>query len=160
MKNRSKIGSGADLAPEAVFELILIQFWLQIGAVLGGKVGSCWAHVGQKIDSWKILKAFKIDQDFQHLSGPSWDQFWNDVGIQKSNQNRSKIGLKSDHEANAKILKIIGRGSVFEDPKAWTSIKIRSKSCPKTILHEEAKAAPENDQRNCQDGPKIDPSWG
>ena len=26
-----------------------------------------------------------------------------------------QIGLKSDHEANAKILKIIGRGGVFED---------------------------------------------
>ena len=118
MKNRTKIGSGADLAPEAVFEPILVQFWLQLGAVLGGKMGSCWDHVGQNIDSWRILKAFKIDQDFQHLSGPSWDRFWNDFGVQKSNQNRSKIGLKSDHEANAKILKIIGRGGVFEDPRA------------------------------------------
>ena len=90
MKNRTKIGSGADLAPEAVFEPILVQFWLQLGAVLGGKMGSCWGHVGQKIDSWRILKAFKIDQDFQHHSGPSWDRFWIDFGI----QNGTKIGEK------------------------------------------------------------------
>ena len=70
-ENRPKIDSGADLAPDAVFEPILVQFWLQLGAVLGGKMGSCWGHVGQKIDSWRILKALKIDQDFQHLSGTS-----------------------------------------------------------------------------------------
>ena len=134
MKNRAKIGSGADLAPEAVFEPILVQFWLQLGAVLGGKMGSCWGHVGQKIDSWRILKAFKIDQDFQHLSGPSWDRFWSDLGGPKSSQNRSKIGLKSDHEANAKILKIIGRGGVFEDPENRKAIKNQQQIVLKAIL--------------------------
>ena len=104
MKNRSKIGSGADLAPEAVSEPILVQFWLQLGAVLGGKMGSCWGHEGQKIDSRRILKAFKIDQDFQHLSGPSWDRFWNDSGV----QNRTKIGPRSISRA---IMKQMQRSS-------------------------------------------------
>ena len=113
-KNRPKISSKADLGPEAVFEQIFAQFWLQLGAVLGAKLGSCWDHVGQKNDFWRFPKAFKNEYDFQHVSGPSWDRFWNDIGF----QNRTKIGLKSDHEANAKIFKIIGRGGVFEDPRA------------------------------------------
>ena len=41
-ENFPKISSGADLAPEAVFELIFDQFWFQLGAVLGAKLGSCW----------------------------------------------------------------------------------------------------------------------
>ena len=87
MKNRTKISSGADLAPEAGFEQILIQFWLQLGAVLGGKLGACWDHVDQKIDSWRILKAFKIDQDFHPHSGHSWDRGWNDLGIQNGTRS-------------------------------------------------------------------------
>ena len=49
-------------------------------------------------------------------------------GGPKSSQNRSKIGLKSDHEANAKILRIIGRGGVFEDAGGRKSIKNRLKN--------------------------------
>ena len=52
------------------------------------------------------------------------DRFW----VPKWNQNRSKIGLKSDHEANAKILKNIGRGGVFEDAGGRKSIKNRLKN--------------------------------
>ena len=52
------------------------------------------------------------------------DRFW----VPKSNQNRSKIGLKSDHEANAKILKNICRGDVFEDAGGRKSIKNRLKN--------------------------------
>ena len=107
IKNRPKIGSGADLAPEAVFEPILVQFWLQLGAVLGGKMGSCWGHVGQKIDSWRILKAFKIGQDFQHLSGPSWDRFWKDFGV----QNRTKIGPRSVSRAITKQMQRSSKSS-------------------------------------------------
>ena len=50
IKNRPKIGSGADLASETVFGPILVQFWLQLGTVLGAKLGASWGHVGQKID--------------------------------------------------------------------------------------------------------------
>ena len=46
----------------------------------------------------------------------------------KWSQNRSRIGLKSDHEANAKIFKNIGRGGVFEDAGARKSIKNRLKN--------------------------------
>ena len=134
---------------------ILAPTWDRLGGQVGSKLGPCWpknwfleAPEGMQKRQW-------FPTPFGTLLGPMLERFWGP----KSNQNRSKIGLKSDHEANAKILKIIGRGGVFEDPRAWTSIKIRSKSCLKTILHEEAKATPENDQKNCQDGPKIDPSW-
>ena len=48
--------------------------------------------------------------------------------FQKWNQNRSKIGFKSDHEANAKIFKNIGRGGVFEDAGGRKSIKNRLKN--------------------------------
>ena len=52
------------------------------------------------------------------------DRFW----VPKWNQNRSKIGLKSDHEANAKIFKNTGRGGVFEDAGGRKSIKNRLKN--------------------------------
>ena len=91
MKKHPKISSGADLGPEAVFEQIFAQFWLQLGAVLGAKLGSCWDHVGQKIDFWKFPKACKNDNDFQHLSEPSWDRFWNDFGA----HNGTEIGSRS-----------------------------------------------------------------
>ena len=46
MTNGTNIVSGADLAPEAVFDPILVQVWLQLGGVLGGKLAPCWGHVG------------------------------------------------------------------------------------------------------------------
>ena len=50
------------------------------------------------------------------FSSPEWSQ------------NRSKIALKSDHEANAKIFKNTGRGGVFEDAGGRKSIKNRLKN--------------------------------
>ena len=61
---------------------------------------------------------------FLTVSGPILDRFW----VPKWSQNRSKIGLKSDHEANAKILKNTGRGGVFEDAGGRKSIKNRLKN--------------------------------
>ena len=115
MKIVPKSAPGPTWPPKAVFEPISVQFWLQLGAVLGGKMGSCWGHVGQKIDSWRILKAFKIDQDFQHLSGPSWDRFWSGLGAQNRTKNWSKIGLKSDQDEHVKVFKTFGGADVFED---------------------------------------------
>ena len=43
------MGSGADLASETVFGSIFDQCWLQLGAVLGVKLGPSWCHVGQKL---------------------------------------------------------------------------------------------------------------
>ena len=57
-----------------------------------------------------------------------------DFGGPKSKQNRSKIGLKSDHEANANILKIIGRGGVFGDAENRKAIKNQQKLILKAIL--------------------------
>ena len=61
---------------------------------------------------------------FLTVSGPILDRFW----VPKWNQNRSKIGFKSDHEANAKILKNTRRGGVFEDAGGRKSIKNRLKN--------------------------------
>ena len=58
--------------------------------------------------------------------GSMWDSKWN--------QNRSKIGLKSDHEANANILKIIGRGGVLGDAENRKAIKNQQKIVLKAIL--------------------------
>jgi hypothetical protein len=58
---------------------------------------------------------------FLTVSGPILDRFWNP----EWSQNRSKIGFKSDHEANAKLLKNNGRGGVFEDAGGRKSIKDR-----------------------------------
>ena len=130
MKNRSKISSGADLGPEAVFEPSFDQFWLQLGVVLGAKLGSCWGHVGQKIDFWKFPKACKNDYDFQHLSGPSWDRFWNDLGI----QNRTKIGPRSVSRA---IMKQRQRSSKSSAGAVFLSIRRfekRSKIYEKIVL--------------------------
>jgi len=62
--------------------------------------------------------------------GPILERFWDP----KSNQNRSSIGLKSDHEANATILEIIDRGSVFEDREDRKAIKKQQKIILKAIL--------------------------
>ena len=42
IKNRSKIGSGTDFASETLFGPILVPFWVQLGAILGAKLGPCW----------------------------------------------------------------------------------------------------------------------
>ena len=108
-QNLPKMGPKSALEPTSLRSPFLYRFWTDFWPNLGPSWGPSWGHVGQKIDFWRFPKACKNDHDFQHPSGPSWDRFWIDFGV----QNRSKIGFKSDHEANAKILKIIGRGGVF-----------------------------------------------
>ena len=66
-QNCPKIGSGADLASEAVLGPTLTPFWSQLGAILGGKIEPCWGHVDQKIDFLRFEKALKNDHDFQPL---------------------------------------------------------------------------------------------
>ena len=76
----------------------------------------------QKIDP-------KLNMFFDHF----FDRFWNPLGtdlvgfwVPKWNQNWSRIGTKSDHEANANIFKFIGRRGVFEDRSCLESIKDRT----------------------------------
>ena len=90
-QNRPKIGSGADLASEAVLGPTLTPFWSQLGAILGGKIEPCWGHVDQKIDFLRFEKALKNDHDFQPLWRSFWGRFWDDFGF----QNRPKIGPES-----------------------------------------------------------------
>ena len=61
---------------------------------------------------------------FLTVSGPILDRFW----VPKCSQNRFKIGLKSDNEANSKIFKNTCRGGVFEDAGGRKSIKNRLKN--------------------------------
>ena len=77
--------------PKPLPKPFLVRFWSHLGSNLGPSWGPSWGHVGQKIDFWRFPKACKSDNDFQHHSGPSWDRFWRDFGI----QNRSKIGPAS-----------------------------------------------------------------
>ena len=114
IKNRSKIGSGTDFASETLFGPILVHFGSSLGPSWGPSWGPCWPKKSVFGRSRRHAKTTMISNTFRVLLGPILERF----GVPKSNQNRSKIGLKSDHEANAKILKIIGRGSVFEEPRA------------------------------------------
>ena len=79
--------------PKPLPRPFLVRFWFH----LGSNLGPSWGHVGQKIDFWKFPKACKNDNDFQHSSGPSWDRFWNDLGV----QNRTKIGPASVSSGSA-----------------------------------------------------------
>ena len=128
LKNHPKISSGADLGPEDVFEQFFDQFWLQLGAVLGAKLGSCWDHVGQKIDFWRFPKACKNEYDFQHLSGPSWNRFWNDLGV----QNRTKIGPRSVSRAIMKQMQRFSKSSTGAVFLRIGRIEKRSKSNKKS----------------------------
>ena len=75
----------------------------------------------------------KIDPKLSKFSDHFVDRFWSPLGADligfwapKWSPNWSRIGPKSDHEANAKIFKILGRGNVLEDPRCLESIKNRS----------------------------------
>ena len=98
--------------------------------------------------SRRHAKTTMISNNIGTLLGPILERF----GGPKSNQNRSKIGLKSDHEANAKILKIICRGSVFEDPEIRKAIKNQQKNRLKSHLKLRC-------QKNTQKCSKKLPTW-
>ena len=80
-----------------------------------------------------IKNHLKIDPKLNKFFDHFFDRFWNPLGadlvgfwVPKWSQNWSRIGPKSDHEANANIFKFIGRGGVFEDRRCLESIKNRS----------------------------------
>ena len=105
-------------------------FWSDFGPILAPTWGPSWGHVGQKIDFWRFPKACKNDNDFQHLSGPSWDRFWNDFGV----QNRTKIGPRSVSRA---IMKQMQRSSKSSAGAVFLRIRgpwNRSKIALKTML--------------------------
>ena len=87
--------------------------------------------------------------------GPILERFWGP----KLNQNRSKIGLKSDHEANAKIFKNIGRGCVFEDASGRRSIKNRLKNDLMLRCQNNNPKMSENIPTCLQIGSKLGPCW-
>ena len=72
--------------------------------------------------------------DFESILEPSWEP--------KSTKNRSERNLKSEQAQIRKILKIIGRGGVFEDPANRKAIKNRQK----IVLKVDENKDPQNDR--------------
>ena len=151
-----KMDSGTDFVSETLFGPILVPFWLQLGAILGAKLGPCWPKNWFLEVPEGMQKRQWFPTPFGTLLGPILERF----GGPKSNQNRSKIGLKSDHEANAKILKIIGRGGVFEDAENRKAIKNQQKIVLKAILSWDAKRTPKNVPKSGQHSSNMGSSWG
>ena len=88
-----------------------------------------YLHLGPKM----TRNRFKIDPKLNKFFDHFFDRLWSPLGADlvgfwepKWSQNWSRIGPKSDHEANANIFKFIGRGGVFEDRRCLESIKNRS----------------------------------
>ena len=102
--------------PKPLPRPFLVRFWSHLGSNLGPSWGPSWGHVGQKIDFWRFPKACKNDHDFQHLSGPSWDRFWSDLGV----QNRTKIGPRSVSRA---IMKQMQRSSKSSAGAVFSKIR-------------------------------------
>ena len=114
--------------PKPLPRPFLVRFWSHLGSNLGPSWGPSWDHVGQKIDFWKFPKAFKNDHDFQHSSGPSWDRFWNDFGV----QNRTKIGPASVSRAIMKQMQRSSKSSTGAVFLRIGRIEKRSKSNKKS----------------------------
>ena len=104
----------------------------------------------------------KIDPKFNKFLDHFFDWFWSPLGVDlirfwgpKWSQNWSRIGLKSDHEANVKMLKNHCFYNDFEDPRCPESIKNRSQD----DVRLRCKIAPEKISKSGQHGSKIDPKW-
>ena len=122
-QNRSKIVPKSAPGPTWPPRPFSDRFLSNFGSTLGPSWGPSWGHVGQKIDSWKFPKACKNDHDFQHLSGPSWDRFWNDFGI----QNRAKIDPRSVSRAIMKQMQISSKSSAGAVFLEFRGLEHRSK---------------------------------
>ena len=109
-----------------------VTFWAQ-----GSDFSDFWdltaakvyLHFGPKMTKNRLKIDPKLNKFFDHF----FDRLWSPLGTDlvgfwepKWTQNWSRIGSKSDHEANANIFKFIGRGGVFEDRRCMESIKNRS----------------------------------
>ena len=123
------------IGPKSAWEPVLkawITFWAQ-----GSDFSDFWdltaakpyLHFGQKMTK----NRFKIDPKLNKFFDHFFDRLWSPLGadlvgfwVPKWSQNWSRIGPKSDHEANANIFKFISRGGVFEDRRCMESIKNRS----------------------------------
>ena len=104
VQNRSRIVPKPATEPTSLSNPFLVRFWSHFGSNLGPSWGPSCGQVGQKIDFWRVWRAPDNEHDFQHPSGPSWDRFWNEFGI----QDRTKIGPRSVSRA---IMKQMQRSS-------------------------------------------------
>ena len=95
---------------------------IALGTDSGPILAPFWDPKSDQIGPKRVPKSIKKVIEKLVEFGIDLVGFW----VPKWNQNWSRIGTKSDHEANANIFKIIGRGSVFEDPRCLESIKNRS----------------------------------
>ena len=96
-----------------------ITFWAQ-----GSDFSDFWdltaakgyLHFGPKMTKNHLKIDPKLNKFFDHFFDRFWSPLVTDlVGFwePKWTQNWSRIGPKSDHEANANIFRLIGRGCVF-----------------------------------------------
>ena len=127
-QNLPKMGPKSALEPTSLRSPFLYRFRTDFWPNLGPSWGPSWGHVGQKIDFWRFPKACKNDHDFQHPSGPSWDRFWNDFGV----QNRTKIGPRSVSRAIMKQMQRSSKSSTGAVFLRIGRIEKRSKSNKKS----------------------------
>ena len=114
------------------------RFLSNFGSNLGPSWGPSWVQVGAMLAKKSIFggsrRHAKTTNDFQHLSGPSWDRFWSDFGV----QNRATIGLRSVSRAIMKQMQISSKssaGAVFLRIRSIEkAIKNQQKLVLKSIL--------------------------
>ena len=127
-QNRSKIDTKSALEPISFPRPFLVRFRSHFGSNLEPSWGPSWGHVGQEIDFWRFPKACKNDHDFQHPSGPSWDRFWSNLGV----QNRTKINPRSVSRAIMKQMQRSSKSSTGAVFLRIGRIEKRSKSNKKS----------------------------
>ena len=114
------------------------RFWPALGGLLAASRGSSWGQVGPKIDFWRSWMAFKNEHDAGYLSEPIFGRFGSHLGSRKWSQNRSFIGLKSDHDIKTRVFVLTNKHQwflhIFGHRGVRKSIKNRSNSCLKAVL--------------------------
>ena len=133
IQKRSKIDPKSVLERVSPSKPFLDRFRWHFGSNLEPSWGARWGHVGamldKKINFWRCLKAFKNDHHFQHHSGPSWDRFWNDFGV----QNGAEIDPRSVSRA------IMQQMQSIKNPSAG----------PMFLRIREIENRSKNDQKSC-----------
>ena len=129
--NRPGIDPKSVPEPISLLRPVLDRFWFHFGPNLGPPWGSKTVHVGRKIDFWRLKKAIKSHNDFQHPSRPPWDRFWDDFGIRK----RTQIDAESDSRAikrqgrassiSSRILNEIENAGDSRSMKNWSKSHLR-----------------------------------
>ena len=168
--NRSKIGPRSASEPTSlptsildrlgtVFGPFWARSWRPLGGLSGVKLGSSWSKN-------RFLEVLDGVQKRTWCWIPFWTDFWSvwePFGGRKWSQNRSSIGLKSDHDIKTRVLVLTHKNQwflhIFGHRGDRKSIKNRSKSHLKAVLSWDAERTRKNHPKWLQHGSKNDPSW-